>query len=232
MTTRPPRITELRVERYRALRDLTLKDLTPLTVLLGPNGSGKSTVFDVFAFLAECFQLGLRKAWDRRGRFRELRTRDADGPIAITLKFREGAEQTLMTYHLAIDEGPRGPFVANEWLQWRRGRSSGRPFKFLDFTNGSGTVISGEQPDEGRSVSRKPSSRRSSSPSTRWASLRSTRGSRRCARSSPGGTCPACRRRRRARPPTPARPSASRRPVTTSPTSSSTSRSSTPIACA
>ena len=149
MTTRPPRITELRVERYRALRDLTLKDLTPLTVLLGPNGSGKSTVFDVFAFLAECFQLGLRKAWDRRGRFRELRTRDADGPIAITLKFREGAEQTLMTYHLAIDEGPRGPFVANEWLQWRRGRSSGRPFKFLDFTNGSGTVISGDQPDEG-----------------------------------------------------------------------------------
>jgi hypothetical protein len=33
------------------------KELTPLTVLLGPNGSGKSTVFDVFAFLAECFDV-------------------------------------------------------------------------------------------------------------------------------------------------------------------------------
>lgn len=144
----PPRITELRVERYRALRDVTLKDLTPLTVLLGPNGSGKSTVFDVFAFLSECFQLGLRKAWDRRGRFRELRTRDTDGPIAITLKFREGPEQTLITYHLSIDEGPRGPFVSREWLQWRRGRQHGAPFKFLDFAEGSGSVISGEQPDE------------------------------------------------------------------------------------
>ena len=42
--------------------------MTPLSVLLGPNGSGKSTVFDVFAFLAECFESGLRRAWEKRGR--------------------------------------------------------------------------------------------------------------------------------------------------------------------
>ena len=77
----PPRITGLRVRNYRALRDLALTELTPLTVLLGPNGSGKSTVFDVFAFLSECFTDGVRKAWDRRGRFRELRSRDSRGPI-------------------------------------------------------------------------------------------------------------------------------------------------------
>jgi AAA15 family ATPase/GTPase len=53
---RPDRITYLRVENYRALRRVEFKDLTPLTVLLGPNGSGKSTVFDVFAFLSECFE--------------------------------------------------------------------------------------------------------------------------------------------------------------------------------
>lgn len=64
------RIEYLRVQNYRALRDLELKDLTPLTVFLGPNGSGKSTVFDVFAFLSECFSVGLRKAclvYDRAG---------------------------------------------------------------------------------------------------------------------------------------------------------------------
>jgi len=33
----PPRIQRLRVQNYRALRDLTRKDLTPLTVLSGPN---------------------------------------------------------------------------------------------------------------------------------------------------------------------------------------------------
>jgi predicted ATPase len=84
-----PRIEYLRVQNYRALHDLELKNITPLTVFVGPNGSGKSTIFDVFAFLAECFSVGLRKAWDRRGRFKELRTRGADGPITIELKYRE-----------------------------------------------------------------------------------------------------------------------------------------------
>ena len=58
----PARIEYVRIENYRALRDVELRDLTPLTTLLGPNGSGKSTLFDVFAFLAECFEVGLRSA--------------------------------------------------------------------------------------------------------------------------------------------------------------------------
>jgi predicted ATPase len=74
----------LRVENYRALRSIHLQGITPLTVLLGPNGSGKSTVFDVFNFLSECFQYGLRHAWDRRGRARELKTRGEDGPVVCS----------------------------------------------------------------------------------------------------------------------------------------------------
>lgn len=142
-----PRIEYLRVKNYRALHDLELKGMTPLTVFLGPNGSGKSTVFDVFAFLSECFTSGLRRAWDKRGRFKELRTRGADGPIVIELKYREKRELPVVTYHLTIDEGTRGPFVAEEWLAWRRGRR-GQPFKFLNFHEGKGQVISGELPDE------------------------------------------------------------------------------------
>jgi hypothetical protein len=68
-STPPPRMESLRVRNYRALRDLELKDVSSLTVLPGPNGSGKPTVFDVFAFLSESFTSGLRRAWDRRGRF-------------------------------------------------------------------------------------------------------------------------------------------------------------------
>lgn len=143
----PARVEHLRVENYRALRDVELKDVTPLTVLLGPNGSGKSTVFDVFNFLSECFQYGLRHAWDRRGRARELRTRGQDGPIVIELKYREHPKQPLITYHLAIDEGPKGPFVAEEWLRWKRG-AHGQPFRFLDYKKGQGRAISGEMPDE------------------------------------------------------------------------------------
>lgn len=142
-----PRIESLSVKNYRALRDLELKQIAPLTVFLGPNGSGKSTIFDVFAFLSECFTVGLRKAWDKRGRFKELRTRGCEGPIEFELKYREQPGTPVITYHLAIDEGPRGPFVAAEWLQWRR-KERGRPFRFLDFKEGAGRVVSGEMPDE------------------------------------------------------------------------------------
>jgi len=142
-----PRIEELSVINYRALRNLNLKGLTPLTVFLGPNGSGKSTIFDVFAFLSECFSVGLRKAWDKRGRFKELRTRGSDGAIVFELKYREKPKSPIITYHITIEEGRKGPYVAEEWLQWRRG-SKGKPFRFLDFEMGAGKVITGEDPDE------------------------------------------------------------------------------------
>jgi len=143
----PARIESLHVENYRALRDVTFGSLTPLTTFLGPNGSGKSTVFDVFAFLSKCFSVGLREAWDKRGRFKELRSRNSEGPIVIEVKYREQPDSPLVTYHLAIDERNGGPIVAEEWLQWRRG-ATGKPFQFLNFSEGEGTVISGENPVE------------------------------------------------------------------------------------
>src|SRR5215475_13705339 len=129
MTAEPsarPVIDRLTIRNYRVLRDVTFDKLTPLTVLLGPNGSGKSTVFDVFAFLSECFSSGLRKAWDRRGRFKELRSRGSTGPIVIEVKYREDFSSPVITYHLAIDEDPTGPVVSEEWLQWRR-HAQGKP---------------------------------------------------------------------------------------------------------
>lgn len=145
-TEQIPSIKSLRVENYRALRCVELDDLRPMTVLMGPNGSGKSTVFDVFNFLSECFQYGLRHAWDRRGRGRELKTRGTSGPIVFELKYKENQDAPKITYHLAIDEGVKGPEVVEEWLQWRRG-STGKPFRFLDFQRGIGRAVSGELPD-------------------------------------------------------------------------------------
>ena len=141
-----PRIESLKVQNFRALRDVELTKLTPLTVLLGPNGSGKSTVFDVFAFLAECFSDGLRKAWDRRGRFRELRSRDQEGAIVIELQYRERPGTPLITYHLEIEEQPKGPVVAREYLRWKRGHPAA-PFHFLNYQYGQGKVITGEAPE-------------------------------------------------------------------------------------
>lgn len=142
-----PHIESLRVKNYRALRDIELKQLKPLTVFLGANGSGKSTLFDVLAFLSECFTIGLRQACSKRGGLKELRTRSCDGPIEFTLKYREKPKTPVITYHLSIGEDTEGPFVETEWLQWRRG-SRGKPFRFLNFREGCGTIVAGETPDE------------------------------------------------------------------------------------
>lgn len=154
MTSRPARIVSLRVRNFRALREVELKDLSALTVLLGPNGSGKSTVFDVFAFLSECFELGLRRAWDKRGRARELKTRGAQEPVEIEIKYKE-PEYPILTYHLEVDEEKGGPIVKREWLQWRRG-NTGQPFRFIDYERGNGMVISGEKPERDDTRVEKP----------------------------------------------------------------------------
>jgi len=145
----PARVQSVRVRNYCSLRDVRL-DLLPLTVLLGPNGSGKSTVFDVFAFLSECFTEGVRKAWDRRGRFKELRSRGSDASIVIEVRYKEPAFQPVR-YHLAIDETADGPVVAEEYLSWRRvgPTEAGAPYRFLNFKRGSGEVIIGEAPEKG-----------------------------------------------------------------------------------
>ena len=143
-----PRIEYLRVKNFRALKDLELKDIKPLTVFLGKNGSGKSTIFDVFAFLAECFSIGLKKAVDKRGRFRELRTRGSNEPIVVEIKYRESKNSSLITYHLAFDESLTGAYIKEESLAWRRGKKVGQPYKFLNFTQGKGKVVSGDDPDE------------------------------------------------------------------------------------
>jgi predicted ATPase len=143
-----PRIESLHIKNYRALHDLRLENITPLTVFLGPNGSGKSTIFDVFAFLSECFSIGLRKAWDKRGRFKELRSRGADGAIEFEIKYRETRDAPIITYHLSINESGNTPIVTREWLRWKR-RSYGAPYYFLDFKDGQGHVTGGESPDEG-----------------------------------------------------------------------------------
>jgi predicted ATPase len=146
-----PHIEDITIRNYRTLRDVTFRDLQPLTVVLGPNGCGKSTFFDVFGFLADCLQTNVRRALEPRGRLVEVRSREAKGPISFTIRYREsdfGEKPTpIITYHVAIDELNGRPIVAEEYLQWRR-EQRGKPFRFLDLQDGEGTVISGEVPEE------------------------------------------------------------------------------------
>jgi predicted ATPase len=150
--TSPARIEQVTIGNFRSLQRVDFRAITPLTVLLGANGSGKSTFFDVFAFLSDCFSEGLRRAVDKRGKFSDLRSRGQTGPITFEVAYREGgwiegSRPGLVRYHLEIDEMDGRPVVASEWMHWKRG-SWGKPFRFLDYRYGQGSVISGALPEQ------------------------------------------------------------------------------------
>ncbi len=137
------RIEAITIKNYRALRDVELTSLPPMSVFVGANGSGKTTLFDVFGFLHDALVHNVRQALAKRGGFREVLSRDATGPIQIELKFRQDGDP-LVTYSLEVGLDESGqPVVEREILKYRRG-SHGQPWKFLDFARGKGQAVTNE----------------------------------------------------------------------------------------
>ena len=136
-------IEQIEIKNYRVLRDVKLSELPVMAVVIGANGTGKSTLFDVFSFLKESLAGDVATAVGRRGGFRQLVSRGEQGPISITVKFRE-SEGRLATYLLQIAEEQGRAVVEREVLRYRRGGGGGRPWHFVDFSRGSGTAITNE----------------------------------------------------------------------------------------
>ena len=107
-----PRLTYLRIKNYRALRDVEFRDLTPLTVLIGPNGSGKSTVLDALDFLAEAVRGNLVEAWEKRDRFRGMRTRGAEGSIEFEIRIKISDLKSFRYKALLSEVGSQPKFYA------------------------------------------------------------------------------------------------------------------------
>ncbi|MDD2741133.1 MAG: AAA family ATPase [Rhodocyclaceae bacterium] len=142
-------IESIRLKNFRAFKDVTLKNIPRFCVLVGANGTGKSTLFSVFAFLRDAMTTNVTAALGRLGGSRglaEVRSRGTKGPLEIEIKLRttlsEGRSR-LITYVLHIDAMDGRPTVVREILQYRRG-SGGKPWRFLDFSNGSGEAVTNE----------------------------------------------------------------------------------------
>lgn len=136
-------IESIRIRNYRVFQDVHVTDIPGMSVLVGANGTGKSTFFDVFGFLRDALMDNVRVALSKRGGFREVVSRDSDGPIEIDLTFRED-DGPLVTYLLAIGSDGNNPIVERELLEYRRGQH-GQPWRFLDFQRGTGQAITNEQ---------------------------------------------------------------------------------------
>jgi predicted ATPase len=135
-------IESIEVRNYRVFRQAVLGDLPRMVVLVGPNGSGKSTLFDIFSFLKDSLTHNVAVAVSKRGSFKELVSRGQEGPIALTLKFRETGGR-LATYELQVGLDAGLPVVEREVLKFRRGQR-GQPWHFVDFSRGRGTAITNE----------------------------------------------------------------------------------------
>ena len=141
------KIEKLKIENYKVYRNMEVNNLSNFSVFLGANGAGKSTLFDVFGFLSDALKANVKIALNKRGGFREVYSRNGNGPIKIEIKFRndsiEGRRQPLITYSIAIGLENGSPVVQSEVLKYRRGQH-GKPYSFLDFHNGVGTAITNE----------------------------------------------------------------------------------------
>jgi predicted ATPase len=140
------KIEAIRLLNFKAFREIELGSLPNFCVFVGANGTGKSTIFSVFGFLRDAMTSNVNTALMRLGGsrgFHEVRSRKAEGPIEIELKFREKEDSPLITYLIRINEARGKVFVEREILRYRRG-SSGQPWHFLDFSNGTGTAVINE----------------------------------------------------------------------------------------
>ena len=140
--SRPIQIGGIKIRNYRQFRNVELANLNPMAVIVGANGSGKSTLFDTFTFMKDALAENVVAAVARRGGFNELVSREQDGPIEITVKFREMGGR-LVTYVLKIGEEKGRIVVLREILRYRRGQR-GRPWRLVDFSKGKGQVITNE----------------------------------------------------------------------------------------
>ena len=143
------KIESIRLQNFKAFRDVHLQDIPAFMVVVGANGAGKSTLFDVFGFLHDCLRGNIRQALDKRGRFAEVLSRGCDpktDSIQIELQYRmeiTGVER-LVTYSLEIAEHNGAPVVQKELLRYKRGRY-GSPYHFLSFARGEGYAITNEE---------------------------------------------------------------------------------------
>jgi len=142
------RIETISLKNYKSFRELTVTNMTSLAFFVGANGAGKTTLFDVFGFLRDALKNNVRQAVQARGGFRELITRGSGkkDKIEIELQFRMEivGKSRLVTYRLEIGERLGLPVIEREILRYKRG-AFGAPFRFLDFSRGSGYAITNEE---------------------------------------------------------------------------------------
>ena len=139
-------IKRIRIRNFRAFKDVEMREIPRLAIFVGANGTGKSTLFSAFGFLRDAMNTNVRIALSKLGGsrgFSEVRSRNSDGPVEIEIKYRIEPGSPLVTYFVSIGERGGKPIIEREILKYRR-FSHGKPWHFLDFSEGRGYAVTNE----------------------------------------------------------------------------------------
>lgn len=107
------RLTRLHFENWRSLRQVTLEDLTPITVLVGANSSGKTNVVDGLRFARQAIQRGITDlpqvifAWKGEKNIRYLGT---EGAVRLHVDFGDAPDR--MGFHITMFDPHIGAALA------------------------------------------------------------------------------------------------------------------------
>ncbi len=162
-------IESISIENFRVFKNTTIKGIPKMAVFLGPNGSGKSTFFDIFGFLSDCLQNNVNIAINRRGGFNEIISRDSNinDKIKFEIKFRNtnisSDKPPLVTYIIVLAFNEGKSYISKEILKYRRGQT-GRPWHFIEFTNGEGYAITNEDEYDSKDSEEKREKQKVASP--------------------------------------------------------------------
>lgn len=140
-------IETIRLTNFKTFKDFEMKQIPKFCVIVGANGTGKSTLFSAIAFLKHALTYNVSDALDALGGFDEVISRGGrEKKIAIELQIRMeiGTQEKLVTYGVEIRSKANQPYVAKEYLRYRRHKQVGNPFNFLKFENGSGYALRNE----------------------------------------------------------------------------------------
>ncbi|RKZ52310.1 MAG: chromosome segregation protein SMC [Candidatus Parabeggiatoa sp. nov. 3] len=127
------KIESIRLKNFKAFKDTLMSDMPKLCVIVGANGTGKTTFFDVFDFLKDAYKDNISQALNKRGGFREVKSRNSDGPIEIEMKLSDSSFKQPLTYFIAIEDENGTPIIKREKLG-----------QILDFSRGKGFVVTNE----------------------------------------------------------------------------------------
>ncbi|MBZ0319979.1 MAG: ATP-binding protein [Anaerolineae bacterium] len=111
-------LTKLRFQNWRSLQDVTIENLTPLTVLIGANSSGKTNVIDGLYFLREANTTTLLQSVESRGGLEKIHTLgvNLDDPLEIAITYQHGANIPEIEYSIALTPSSKTIVQSHEVL--------------------------------------------------------------------------------------------------------------------